>query len=221
MRSVCHEILIRIVIHLTLLLPYFSVRYARIRRIQDMLEGTPKPVNQYIQMDIRIRWVTEGLALCFLHMTSRRAQPCGAPALNQQQIATLSYRLQAALGVPRMRFPKRIFHIVSYRGGVPTLGMVWPPDTAERDDGPWLLDAFDAVPPHAPPSCKETYRFKGLLTIVGDCESNIIKYGAAVAFLFSFSNVWSDFLFFFDILGYIAFAYHTKTGDMRKTSLRP
>lgn len=73
------------------------------------------------------------------------------------------------------------------------LGMVWAPDTAERDDGPQLLEVFGAVLPHTLPGCKDTHRFMMLLIIVGDCES-IIKYGAGCRLTLALSDAWSDHL---------------------------
>ncbi|KZP21553.1 hypothetical protein FIBSPDRAFT_931581 [Athelia psychrophila] len=151
------------------------VKYARIDRIRDNIEGnTSRSATQaWIPMDLRIDFLFRGLALCFLHKAILRDEDCQFPPLDDAQFGVMSARIGAALGMPEEPFPKYLFQIVNADLGK---GLIWPRDTHERDDAPCLLEVFKRVPPTAH-GCRVVHVVEDNWLKVGLCRSEVIRYG--------------------------------------------
>lgn len=123
-----------------------NVKYARIDRIRDDIEGNASRsvAHAWMPMDLRVDIDFRGLALCFLHKVILRNENCQFPPPDDAKFAVLSARIEAALGIPEEPFPKYLFQIVNADLGK---GLIWPRDTPERDDAPCLLEVFKRVPP--------------------------------------------------------------------------
>lgn len=124
-------------------------------------------------MDLRVDFLFRGLALCFLHKAILRDEDCQFPPLDDAQFAVMSARIEAALGMPEEPFPKYLFQIVNANLG---MGLIWPRDTPERDDAPYLLEVFKRVPPMAQ-GCRVVHVVEDNWLKVGLCGSEVIRYG--------------------------------------------
>lgn len=126
-------------------------------------------------MNLRMDFVSRGLVMCFLHVSSRLDEDCQFHSLDDAQFATISARIQRALGLTGLNetFPKWLFQIVNTDL---KKGLIWPHDTPLRDDGPSLLEVFEHVPPPSQ-GCSAVRVVHDTWLKVGLCRSEVIRCG--------------------------------------------
>ena len=165
-------------------------RFFRLKCIRAALEGDlkVKPVTGYMPVHLRVHWVRVGesanLALCFIHLASNAYEAChsaplpAVPSITQQHFADIAKKLNKLVPGPQQDlFPKHLFQIVSLGPGGAGIGLIWPPDTVERNDSENFLEVFRRLPQSLPSSCWTLNVIHDVWLGIGECKSLVIKFG--------------------------------------------
>ncbi|KAF7977168.1 hypothetical protein HWV62_4601 [Athelia sp. TMB] len=189
--------------------PIFVKRFLRFRYIRSALEDDPKAKTStgYMPVHLRVHWVRVGesakLALCFIHLTSNAYVPCGSlplseiPSITREEFSVIAMQLKShfeSQPEPQQElFPKHLFQMVSLGPkGTLRMGLIWPPDTAERNDSAIFLGVLGCLHESLPSNCWTLNIVHDVFLGMGEFRSIIIKFGD------------------------IAFAFHEKVYDVKK-----
>ena len=141
---------------------------------------------------LRVHWVRVGesakLALCFIHLTSNAYAPCvslplpATPSITREEFSGIAEQLkghfEGHLGPQQELFPKHLFQMVSLGPeGALGMGLIWPPDTAERNDSEIFLGVFRCLQEYLPLNCWTLNVVHDVWLGIGECRSTVIKFG--------------------------------------------